>query len=103
MKLAEESEGGFRDTVRRDLEEILERRENRLRELVGEDMRRLLEERSRRVEGTGELRGKGGRNWVMNQEGKKEERGRRRPLGPRVGIGRGSGEAWCSLRFGRTW
>lgn len=65
-------------------------------------MRRMLEERSRRVEGTRELGGKGGRNLVVNQEGKREERGRRRPLGPRIGIGRRSEGAWSSLRFGRT-
>lgn len=49
-------EGGDRNLMRKDLEELLERRETGMRGQVREEVRRVLEERNGRMEGARDLR-----------------------------------------------
>lgn len=60
------------NSVRRDLEGILERRENRMRELVGDDVRRLLEEWGKKMEGVWSLGGRDGREQEKETGGLRE-------------------------------
>lgn len=77
IRVVEEREGGARDIVRKDLEE-LERWEMRMRGIVIEEVRRTLEERNGRLEGATDLEGQGRQKTDKKKDSGKDKVGKRR-------------------------